>query len=105
MRCLEAALEIRKGLHKLSHILAWSGIYRVPRAQMHHEASEKTLRSANCLKREMCDVVAHARRESAQLVSQKCAEVDVLKNELGTLHIPVETRALRLKETHASTCF
>lgn len=90
----EPALEIGKGLHKLSHIFARRGIGRVMvRAQAHHEASKQALGSAHRLEREMSDIVAHPSRETAHFLAQERAEVDVFEYVLHALNASVEARA------------
>jgi len=105
MSRFEAALEVRKRLYELSHIFAWNGIDGMPRAQVTHQTGEKALGHAYYLEREVRDVVAHARREAAQLVPEECTKIDVLQDEFGAFYVLVELSALRLKETCTATCF
>lgn len=91
---LQTALEIRKRLHKLSHIFPRSGIDIVPRAQVADSARKEPFNSTYHLQREVCDGVTHERNESANLVAHECTKVNMFKDEVYALNLVVQTCAL-----------
>lgn len=104
MGCLQAALEIRECLHKLSHIFARSGIDRAPGAQMHHQACEHAFGSAYRLEREMYGVVARACEKATSLIAQKRTEIDMFEDERRAFDVPVEMSSRARAETHFVAC-
>jgi len=105
MSRLEATLEIRKGLHELSHIFARCGIdHRSVGTQVHHETSEEPLGSAYRLEREVGNVVAHPCSETAHLVAQEYAEIYVFEDELDMLNAFIEMCAFTREETRPAPC-
>lgn len=77
----------------------------MPGTQMPDEARKQTLGGAYHLKREMCDVMAHAADDTTHFVSRECAKVNMLQNELDTLDIAVKARTLFGKKAYAATYF
>lgn len=104
MSCLEATLEIRKGLHKLSHIFARGGIDRVVMgAQAYHDAGQEALGCAYRLEREMRNIVTHTRKETMCLFAQERSEVDVLEDEFDMPDTAVEVRAFVCKVAYPAS--
>jgi hypothetical protein len=97
MCCFQTTLEIGECFHKLSRTLPRSSIDFVPRAQVSNEAREKTFDSAHRHKRKMRYVMFTTTYETAYLVSEERAEIDVRQNEFNALDIPIKTGALRRK--------
>ena len=67
---LQRTLEIGKGLHELSYILARKGTDGMPRAQVPDQAREEAFDCTYSQKREVRDIVAYAADEMPHFVPQ-----------------------------------
>ncbi len=96
----KTAFEIRERLHELSHIFARNGISRLSRVEIADKARQETFGSAHHYERNMDDVMSDAMRDVTCLISEKCAEVDMFKNEFDALYIMVKMGALLREYAH-----
>lgn len=100
---LQLAFEIRKGLHKLSHISTRSGIDCMSRTQMHDHAREKAFGGAHRLKRKMRNVVTYACSQVTHFLTHECAKIHILQNEFNVLNTLIKAGSFRREETRAAS--
>lgn len=53
----------------------------------------------------MCNVVTHSSKKATNLFSQKCSEIDMLKDKFDMRGVLVKLRSLAREETHTTSHF